>query len=74
MEATNAAVKKQPGETGQQSLSGTLVDAETGELPAPLPTLHQATGSFDAAGVLFLVVGVLAAVFGYHAGRDRFVG
>ncbi|MFE8887101.1 CynX/NimT family MFS transporter [Pseudarthrobacter enclensis] len=36
--------------------------------------LHQATGSFTAAGVLFLVVGLLAAVFGYRAGRDRFVG
>lgn len=36
--------------------------------------LHQATGSFTAAGVLFLAVGLLAAVFGYRAGRDRFVG
>jgi CP family cyanate transporter-like MFS transporter len=36
--------------------------------------LHQATGSFAAAGVLFLVVGTLAAVFGYRAGRDRFIG
>jgi CP family cyanate transporter-like MFS transporter len=36
--------------------------------------LHQATGSFAAAGVLFLLVGSLAAVFGYRAGRDRFVG
>lgn len=36
--------------------------------------LHQATGSFAAAGVLFLVVGSLAAVFGYRAGKDRFVG
>ncbi len=36
--------------------------------------LHQATGSFAAAGVLFLVVGSLAAVFGYRAGRNRFVG
>ncbi|SCC02767.1 MFS transporter, CP family, cyanate transporter [Pseudarthrobacter enclensis] len=35
--------------------------------------LHQATGSFTAAGVLFLAVGLLAAVFGYRAGRDRFV-
>lgn len=35
--------------------------------------LHQATGSFAAAGVLFLVVGSLAAVFGYRAGKDRFV-
>ncbi|MCU1516981.1 MAG: transporter [Pseudarthrobacter sp.] len=36
--------------------------------------LHQATGSFTPAGVLFLVIGLLAAVFGYRAGRDRFVG
>ncbi|WLQ07681.1 MFS transporter [Arthrobacter oryzae] len=36
--------------------------------------LHQATGSFAAAGVLFLVVGSLAALFGYRAGRDRFIG
>jgi CP family cyanate transporter-like MFS transporter len=36
--------------------------------------LHQATGSFVAAGVLFLVVGFLAALVGYHAGRNRFVG
>ncbi|WP_258803747.1 MFS transporter [Pseudarthrobacter sp. NS4] len=36
--------------------------------------LHQVTGSFTAAGVLFLVVGLLAAVFGYHAGRNRYVG
>ncbi len=36
--------------------------------------LHQATGSFTAAGVLFLVVGLLAAVFGYRAGRNRFIG
>ena len=36
--------------------------------------LHQSTGSFAAAGVLFLLVGSLAAVFGYRAGRDRFVG
>jgi CP family cyanate transporter-like MFS transporter len=35
--------------------------------------LHQATGSFAAAGVLFLVVGLLAAVFGYRAGRNRYV-
>jgi MFS transporter, CP family, cyanate transporter len=35
--------------------------------------LHQATGSFTPAGILFLVVGLLAAVFGYRAGRDRFV-
>jgi CP family cyanate transporter-like MFS transporter len=36
--------------------------------------LHQATGSFAAAGMLFLVVGALAAVFGYRAGRNRFIG
>jgi CP family cyanate transporter-like MFS transporter len=36
--------------------------------------LHQATGSFAAAGVLFLVVGALAAVFGYRAGRNRYIG
>lgn len=36
--------------------------------------LHQSTGSFAAAGVLFLVVGSLAAVFGYRAGRNRYVG
>lgn len=36
--------------------------------------LHQGTGSFAAAGFLFLVVGLLAAVFGYRAGRNRFVG
>jgi CP family cyanate transporter-like MFS transporter len=35
--------------------------------------LHQATGGFAAAGILFLVVGSLAALFGYRAGRDRFV-
>lgn len=35
--------------------------------------LHQATGSFAAAGILFLVVGALAAVFGYRAGRNRYV-
>ena len=36
--------------------------------------LHQATGSFAAAGVLFLAVGALAAVFGYRAGRNRYIG
>lgn len=36
--------------------------------------LHQATGAFAAAGVLFLAVGSLAAVFGYRAGKDRFIG
>jgi len=35
--------------------------------------LHQATGGFAAAGVLFVVVGSLAAVFGYRAGRNRYV-
>ena len=36
--------------------------------------LHQSSGSFAPAGVLFLVVGALAAVFGYRAGRNRFIG
>ena len=36
--------------------------------------LHQATGSFAAAGVLFLAIGSLTAFFGYRAGRSRFVG
>ncbi|TFD55117.1 MFS transporter [Cryobacterium frigoriphilum] len=36
--------------------------------------LHAATGTFTAAGVMFLVIGALAAIFGYRAGRDRFVG
>ncbi|MEE2522393.1 MFS transporter [Pseudarthrobacter sp. J75] len=36
--------------------------------------LHQVTGTFAAAGVLFLVVGSLAAVFGYRAGIKRYVG
>ncbi len=36
--------------------------------------LHQETGSFAAAGLFFLVIGSLAAVFGYRAGRNRFVG
>lgn len=35
--------------------------------------LRQATGSFTAAGVLFLV-GLPAGIFGYRAGRNRFVG
>jgi CP family cyanate transporter-like MFS transporter len=35
--------------------------------------LHQATGTFAAAGALFLVVGLLAAVFGHQAGRNRYV-
>jgi CP family cyanate transporter-like MFS transporter len=36
--------------------------------------LHHATGSFTAAGILFLAVGSLTAVFGYRAGRNRYVG
>ncbi len=36
--------------------------------------LHQGTGSFAAAGNMFLAVGLLAAVFGYRAGRNRYVG
>lgn len=36
--------------------------------------LHQATGSFAAAGILFLAVGALAALFGYRAGWNRFIG
>ena len=36
--------------------------------------LHQATGSFAAAGVFFLVIGVLAGIFGFRAGRDRVIG
>ena len=36
--------------------------------------LYQATGSFAAAGVMFLLVGSAAAVFGYRAGRNRYVG
>jgi MFS transporter, CP family, cyanate transporter len=36
--------------------------------------LHQATGSFVPAGILFTVVGLLAAVFGYRSGRSRYVG
>jgi CP family cyanate transporter-like MFS transporter len=36
--------------------------------------LHQATGGFAAAGILFLVVGSLAAFFGFRAGRNRYVG
>ncbi|MGX5359940.1 MFS transporter [Kocuria sp. KH4] len=35
--------------------------------------LLHATGGFAAAGVMFAVVGVLAAVFGWQAGRDRSV-
>ncbi|WP_035770333.1 CynX/NimT family MFS transporter [Arthrobacter castelli] len=36
--------------------------------------LYEGTGTFTAAGVMFLVVGVLGAVFGYRAGRRRIVG
>ncbi|WP_285243759.1 MFS transporter [Pseudarthrobacter sp. fls2-241-R2A-127] len=36
--------------------------------------LHQATGSFVPAGILFTVVGLLAAVFGYRSGRNGYVG
>ncbi|HET8878392.1 MAG TPA: MFS transporter, partial [Arthrobacter sp.] len=36
--------------------------------------LHQATGSFAAAGVFFLVIGVLAGIFGFRAGRARVIG
>lgn len=32
------------------------------------------TGSFAAAGLLFIFVGALAAVFGYQAGRKRLIG
>lgn len=35
--------------------------------------LHQAAGSFTAAGIMFLLVGALAAVFGYRAGIRRYV-
>ncbi|GEO96506.1 MFS transporter [Kocuria turfanensis] len=35
--------------------------------------LLHATGGFAAAGVMFAVVGALAAVFGWQAGRDRSV-
>lgn len=36
--------------------------------------LYEGTGTFTAAGVMFLCIGVLGAVFGYRAGRRRFVG
>jgi CP family cyanate transporter-like MFS transporter len=36
--------------------------------------LHAVTGTFTAAGVMFLVIGAAAAFFGYRAGRDRLVG
>lgn len=35
--------------------------------------LHQSTGSFTAAGVMFVAVGIAGAWFGYRAGRARFV-
>ena len=35
--------------------------------------LLQATGGFAAAGIMFAVVGVLAAAFGWLAGRPRFI-
>ena len=35
--------------------------------------LHSSTGSFTAAGVLFLGIGAAAAVFGFRAGRSVFV-
>lgn len=36
--------------------------------------LYEGTGSFTGAGVMFLIVGALGAVFGFRAGRRRFVG
>ena len=36
--------------------------------------LQAATGSFVPAGVMFLAIGAAAAVFGFLAGRDRYVG
>jgi MFS transporter, CP family, cyanate transporter len=36
--------------------------------------LYAGTGGFAAAGIMFLAVGALAAVFGYRAGRNRYVG
>jgi MFS transporter, CP family, cyanate transporter len=36
--------------------------------------LYAGTGGFAAAGIMFLAVGVVAAVFGYRAGRNRYVG
>ena len=35
--------------------------------------LLHATGGFAAAGALFAVVGTLAAVFGWQAGRARLI-
>lgn len=35
--------------------------------------LHATTGEFTAAGIMFLVIGLLGAVFGYRAGRNRIV-
>lgn len=36
--------------------------------------LHAATGSFGPAGAMFLAIGAAAAVFGFLAGRNRWVG
>lgn len=35
--------------------------------------LHVMTGGFTAAGIMFLVIGLLGAVVGYRAGRNRIV-
>ncbi|WP_308465115.1 MFS transporter [Rathayibacter soli] len=35
--------------------------------------LYQSTGSFTAAGLMFVAVGIVGAWFGYGAGRTRFV-
>ncbi|MEO6942675.1 MAG: MFS transporter [Terrimesophilobacter sp.] len=35
--------------------------------------LYQSTGSFTAAGFMFMAVGIAGAWFGYRAGRSRFV-
>ena len=40
----------------------------------PVAAICHAAQLLAAAGVLFLVVGSLAAVFGYRAGRNRFIG
>lgn len=36
--------------------------------------LHGASGSFATSGIMFLAIGAAAAVFGYRAGRRRYVG
>ena len=36
--------------------------------------LHTSTGSFTPAGVMFLCIGMVAAVLGFLAGRRRYVG